>query len=369
MVTNAANLGFDWQETLRYRETPKMGVRSFKFAWIVGGLGLSTLLSVHSQQPPPRRAQPIIFSEGRQETVTSNLNDIVTQKGTLPHLGEFKKPSDITDGGDPGANMISAPLRPLPAPNLSSKRLKELIEKREKRNDRAYQTPESQVKEVKGLTPEEMFNIPDLGPDGREKKKTRDLERYYQGLEREQAGSNTNQVKGDEMFDRQKEDEDRGDSTFAGTQPTPNAGAITTVQALKPLFGSDSISAITPDMSKPQSWSGSPGFADAEPLEVTRVRETRLQNYKQLLDSGALALPAASGTANPFNSTPAVPGFNPSRALDSLPSATPPSSLGSLPRTTVGGPVGFGDNQQIVMPPPPTRLPLPPAFQVPKRAF
>jgi hypothetical protein len=345
-----------------------MGVRSFKFAWIVGGLGLSTLLLVHGQQAPPRRAQPIIFSETRQETVTSNLNEIVTQKGTLPRLGEFTKPSDITDGGDPGANMIAPPLRQLPAPNLSSKRLKALIEKREKRNDRAYQTPESQVK---GLTPEEMFNIPDLGPDGREKKKTRDLERYYQGLEREQTGSNTNQVKEDELFDRQKQDDDRGDSTFAGTQPTPNAGAITTVPALKPLFGSDSINinAFTPGMNKPQSWSESPGFADAEPLEVTRARETRLQNYKQLLDSGALAPPTASGTANPFNSTPAVQGFNPSRTLDSLPSATPPSSLGSLPRTTVGAPAGFGSDQQIVTPPPPTRVPLPPAFQVPKRPF
>jgi hypothetical protein len=138
---------------------------------------------------------------------------------------------------------------------------------------------------------------------------------------------------------------------------------------LKPLFGSDSISAFTPDMNKPQSWSESPGFADVEPLEVTRARETRLQNYKQLLDSGALAPPAASGTANPLNSTPAVQGFNPSRALDSLPGVTPPSSLGSLPRTTVGAPVGFGGNQQIVTPPPPTRLPLPPAFEVPKRPF
>jgi len=342
-----------------------MGVRSFKFAWIVGGLGLSTLLSVHSQQPPPRRAQPIIFPEGRQETVTSNLNDIVTQKGTLPRLGEFKKPSDITDGGDPGANIIS-PLRQLPAPNLSSKHLKELIEKREKRNDRAYQTHESQVK---GLTPEEMFKIPDLGPDGREKKKTRDMERYYQGLEREQAGSNTNQMKGDELFDGQKQDDGRGDSTFAGTQPTPNAGVITTVPALKPLFGGDSISAFTPDVNKPQSWSESPGFANVEPPEVTRARETRLQNYKQLLDFGALAPPAASGTANPFNSTPVVPGFDPSRTLDSLPGATPPSSLG-LPRTTVGAPLGLGGNQQIVTPPPATRLPPPrPVFEVPKRQF
>src|SRR6266542_2840248 len=107
-----------------------MTFRGLKYALVLAGALVSALGSVHGQQPPSRRGQPILFSEPRHNTAMSNLNEIATQKDAFQNPGEeFKKPSDIFDAGDASAN-ITPSLRQLPRPNLTSKRLKELLDKR-----------------------------------------------------------------------------------------------------------------------------------------------------------------------------------------------------------------------------------------------
>lgn len=338
-----------------------MSFRTLKSAWIVAGVVLSTLVSSHGQQPPPRRGQPILFSEPRRDTATSNLNEIVTQKRTPRNLEqELNKPLDIFSVGDPGANIIMPPLRQLPPPNVNSKRLKELLDKRK---DRGFESPEDLVT---GLTAEEIFKVPELDRDGQEKKKMSKMERYFQGLEREQRG-NTNQTKGDDLFGRQKQNDGRDDLTFFGTEKTPGVAGSATAPTLKPLFGSDSLSVFSPDMNKSWSFSEGFGFANVEPPATTRARETRLQDFRELLSP--LPTSRDGAAVPPFNSPPAAPhGFTPSGGLDSLPGAT---SRGSLPTTTVGAPLAFpgsAGNRQSLTPPP--RMPLPPtAFELPKRKF
>jgi hypothetical protein len=337
-----------------------MSFRTLNSAWTVAGVILSTLVSSHGQQPPPRRGQPILFSEPRADTATSNLNEIVTQKRSPKNLEqEPQKTLDIFSVGDPGANMIMPPLRQLPPPNVNSKRLKELLDKRK---DRGFESPEDLVT---GLTAEEIFKVPELDRDGQEKKKTTAMERYYQRLEREHLG-NTNQMKGDDLFGRQKQNDGRDDLTFFGTEKTPGVAGNATAPILKPLFGDDSLSAFSPDMNKSGSFSESFGFANVESPATTRARETRLQDFRELLSP-----PVTRGAAvNPFNSAAtAPPGVTPF-GMDSLPGATP---RGSLPTTTVGAPLAFpgsAANRQNLTPPPPPRMPLPPpAFELPKRKF
>ena len=335
-----------------------MTFRSLKYALVLAGALVSTLGSVHGQQPPSRRGQPILFSEPQYNTAMSNLNEIATQKSAFQNPAkELKKPSDIFDAGEGGANFITPPLRQLPPPNLSSKRLKDLLDKR---NERAFQAPEDLATL---LTAEETFKIPEFDRDGQEKKNKTPMERAYERLEQEQLGT-TNQVKGDDLFGRQRENDGRDDPAFFGLEKMPGVTAAVPALTSKPLFGGDSSGVFSTEMDKSRSFSESFGFGNFESPDVTRARETRLQIYRELLNSGPLTPPVA---ANPLNNAPAAtPGFSPARGLDSLPGETP---RGSLPTTTVGAPQGFpspGNNQSLVPPPPPLTLPAP-KFELPKR--
>ena len=336
-----------------------MTFRSLRFAWVLAGVVLSTLVSVRGQQPPSRRGQPILFSEPQYNTAMSNLNEIATQKSAFQNPAkELKKPSDIFDASEGSGSLFMPPLRQLPPPKVNSKRLKELLDKR---NDRAFQAPEDLATM---LTAEEIFKIPEFDRDGQEKKNKTPMERAYERLEREHLGT-TNQVKGDDLFGRQRENEGRDDPTFFGTEKTPGVAVNFPVLTSKPLFGVDSSGVLSPDMNKSRSFTDNFGFANFEPPDVTRARETRLQIYRELLNSGPLTPPVA---VNPLNNAPvATPGYTPSRGLNSLPDATP---LGSLPTATVGAPRGFpvspGNNQSLVPPSPPLTLPAP-KFELPKR--
>jgi len=335
-----------------------MTFRSLRFAWVLAGVVLSTLVSVHGQQPPSRRGQPILFSEPRNNTAMSNLDEIATQKSAFQNPAkELKKPSNIFDASEGSASLFMPPLRQLPPPNVNSKRLKELLDKR---NDRAFQAPEDLAAM---LTAEEIFKIPEFDRDGQEKKKKTWMERSYERLEQEHLGT-TNQAKGDDLFGRQRENEGRDDATFFGTEKTPGVAVNVPALTSKPLFGVDSSGVLSPDMNKSRSFTDNFGFANFEPPDVTRARETRLQIYRELLNSGPLTPPVA---VNPLNNAPAAtPGFSPARGLDSLPGETP---RGSLPTPPVGAPQGFPspvNNQSLVPPPPPLTLPAP-KFELPKR--
>lgn len=342
-----------------------MTFRSQRFALVFAGVILSTLGSVHGQQQPSRRGQRIQFSEPRYGTATSNLNDIATQKMPFQNPGqEFKKPSDIFDAAEESANIITPPLRQLPRPNLTSKRLKELYDKR---NDPSLQTPEDLAT---ALTVEKIFKIPEYDRNGQDKEKKSELERAYERFERQQLGD-TNQMKGDDLFGRQKENESRSDLSLFGKEKPPgvtdNAPSLTP----KALFSGDAGSMFPTDTSKSMNFQDSFGFANLETPEVKRARETRLQNYRQLLESGTVSSPGSTSPgANPVRNAPTVvQGLTPTHGLDSLPGVTPRSSL---PATTVGAPLGFpgAGNSQSLTPPSPVRIPLPPpVFEIPKRKF
>src|SRR6266550_3516549 len=186
-----------------------MTFRSLRFAWVLAGVVLSTLVSVHGQQPPSRRGQPILFSEPRYNTAMSNLDEIATQKSAFQNPAkELKKPSNIFDASEGSASLFMPPLRQLPPPNVNSKRLKALLDKR---NDRAFQAPDDLAAM---LTAEEIFKIPEFDRD--------------------------DQAKGDDLFGRQRENEGRDDTTFFGTEKTPGVAVNVPALTSKPLFGVDS---------------------------------------------------------------------------------------------------------------------------------
>ena len=312
---------------------------------------MSALVSGHAQQRPARRGQPILFSEPRSATSLSNLNQIAAQKGEVPNPGrELRKPSEIFDAGGANADFIGPFMRQLPPPQVNSKKLRELLKKRE---DKAFQTPEDLTRM---LTAEEIFKIPELDQDGLEKKDQTALERAYERLEREHLGT-TNQMQGDQLFGRQQDNEGSDNPAFVVTEKTPGTALGATVLKPQPLFGADSSSALFPDPVKSTGFSDDFGSASFESPDAARARATRLLNYKQLLDGGSRAPLATAGPAvNSLNNTPAaVPGGPSAPGLDSLSGATP---RGLLPATTAGAPQGYAlapGNAQSLTPPPPPR--------------
>jgi len=341
-------------------------LRSLKFAPVLIGVALGTPGSVHGQQPPPRRAQPIIFAEPRSTTATSNFNEIATQMPVFQTPGkELKKPSDIFDSGE-GFTTPSMPQ--LPRPKVSSKRLKEFLDKG---NNRGLQTPEELATE---MTAEAIFKIPEFDRDGQDKKKKTWMERGYDRLEREHLGT-TNQMKGEDLLGQKEEHEGRDERTPLGTEkPSDMTGQIKAL-TWKPLLGEDSSSALNPDLNKSGSLSDGFGFANVEaPVEspeAARARETRWQNYRQLLDSGALSPPVpASPALNFFKNAPApTHDLSPSQGLDAFPGTSPRISWPTAPVSApLGFPGSFGNSQSLT-PPPPRTLPPAPTFELPKRKF
>jgi hypothetical protein len=189
-------------------------------------------------------------------------------------------------------------------------------------------------------------------------------------LEREHLGT-TNQVKGEDFLGQQEENEGRDERPPVAAEKTPDMAEQVKALTWKPLFGEDSGSALTSEISKSGSLSDGLGFANIESPEIARARETRLQNYRQLLDSGALSPPVpTSPTLNLFKNAPAAAhDLAPSQGLDAFPGMSPRISWPTTPAVAPPGFPGSLGNNQSLAPPPPRTLPPAATFEIPKRKF
>lgn len=353
-----------------------MTFHRLKFVGMLVGVALGALGTAYSQQPPHRRGQPILFSEPNRDTASSNLNQIVKQKSALKSLEEeLKKPLDLFDVTGTGDIGKVAPLRQLPPPNLNSKHLKELLEKKEKQKDWVFETPGDSGSE---LTPEEIFKISEFGSDGQLKKKMTPLERFYERLERQPAGR-TNQTNGDESFLTEKNPDGRDEPTSLSTEKNREPVAKTATPTSKQLLGDDPGSTFPADPGKTRSLSEILSFGQVESPETIRARAARLQEFKQLLEPRTASPPGAGGgTMTLFNRAPAT-GFTPPPGLEPLSIASPRDSF-SPPPTSVSAPPrpqgipgiasGFPSLTPTPLPVEPPRSPLAsPTFNLPKRKF
>jgi hypothetical protein len=131
--------------------------------------------------------------------------------------------------------MVPPTSRPTP-PVRQSKRAKELSERRK---NWAFTDPE----DVTGSGAlEEMYQLPEIGPDGQEKKKLSPLEQFYRNLDRQRSRRSG--------FGNSKEDSlsglrprfDGRDEANTGDDPKDSSGLSEAEQKLKKLFGSDATS-------------------------------------------------------------------------------------------------------------------------------
>ena len=356
-----------------------MNLRFWNYSGLAALILIGSLVAARTDESPRLRGAPIIFSEPKSDSVSSNLNQLDSKTSPFKGLeSDLKKPFQIFDvGRSDGSFRPPSGLTDPPAAPVNNRRIKELIDKRA---------------EMMWLDPDSG----DLGRDGEDPRKTSEdpldaagkklktsLDRYYNQLDRERLAS-TNQVPDNDLFGKKNDsdaknapgqsftegpfDGDRGASASSLRRMSNNAsdGRGFFSENLKPKEFYDLAD---------ESYSKNPAERSASVKE-----ETRLDDYKRLLGGPGYAprngdyssgLPVA-GTAQ----RPAPAAFSPAWSLPSAP-ANPrdsfssraglvgaPPPLQSLPSFSTTTPGLNPTPAPVVQPKPPTST-----FSIPRRQF
>lgn len=349
---------------------------------VLAGLALSVAPTAPAQQPPSKRGRAIQFSETRSDVVSSNVNELRTKRPSLKQLEqELKKPFELLNpDADPANRLTTPPLRHTPPP-ARTKQMKELLEKR---NEWIFLEPEDYGS---GLTPEEMLNLPEYGPDGELKKRKTALERYYDNLDKAQADARvaaTNRARADEVFGSRSKDEETEDSQNLGFANEPGLGNNErTGKSLAP-GELPAFSLAAPEMFTTGGFADAFGFGRSERIEPksdrSRSIEARNQEFKKLLEMGSSSpLNQDAGAINSLISPPfSTPSLLKSRNLGTLPGAGLSSTLPPNPTSLSPSPVMPSVAVSPALPawqttPAPVEQPRkvlpPPTFQIPQRKF
>jgi hypothetical protein len=319
---------------------------------IVGGAGMA-----YAGEPARQRGTPIIFSEPKSDTVSSNLNQL--DLNTSPFKGlesDLKKPFEIFDSGRSiGSFRPPAGLSAPPAAPVNNRRIQELIDRRA---EMMLPGPESGDPD---LADDDPFKASEDTQDAAGRKLKTPLDRYYDRLDRERAAF-TNEVRNPELFGNNDDpdDKDQFGRTFLDK---PFAGDLkASVNSLGRQSNNVAASSgFFPDQLKPKTFDD---LFHGQPNDLggrsSGVKDTRLDEFKRLLDRPAYtpgtnfyspglpaagaalravpaapwpARPATSASGNPrdtFTSRAGLVGALPE--LQSLPSlATPAPSLNPTP--------------------------------------
>ena len=150
---------------------------------VLGLLVLAVILgrTTCSRAAEQKHGRPIEFSDPKGADVNTNLNVLDLKRGGLRDMEEDLS-KFFPRSFSPGSSLDGLGATPLPAspvPVMPNKRAKEA---RERRLNWVWQNP---AELTSGPTAEELFKLPEYGPDGKEKKKSPSVENFYQRLERE----------------------------------------------------------------------------------------------------------------------------------------------------------------------------------------
>jgi hypothetical protein len=340
-------------------------------------VAVSGLLPCGAQTSGRPRSRPIEYSDPKSDEVTTNLHQLTIRRDGMKELEEDLyqplrsfTPQSSLDG-------VTAPLPPSPAPPaIQSKRAKELLERRK---NWLFARPEDLVAEP---TLEEILKTPEYGKDGREKKQTPALDRYYELLATKRSAANRpDQLKDNDLFGPLRKSSPGDETAARGDSDLPN-GLKESAQALKNLFGLDAGG----DLSAQSGTRGS--FSDPFGLGDNTLSKEQVLEHNKIMDQYNSALdpnwhrPAA---ANPFNQPFGLPEMGqlrkgPAAGLASSPTPAPHTGLDAQMDVLnpMLGPAGLPDVNARALGQTRPALPLPsvetpkvgaPAFVAPRRSF
>lgn len=305
-----------------------MNLGFHRIAWGAALAALAVGAGLTVQAQPIRRGPPIQFSEPRRETATTNLNALAEEKkNNLQRLEEELNNSFRVLNRDDASGAQRMLPRPPPGPLIQSRKVRELLDRREKQENWVFDSPESRMN---GLTPEEIMGISQLDDQGRELSSIPAFERYYNSLGREGLGT-TNRDSGSysdsrenrDTFDGRKADEPPADPLKAKIQEAEQGLR----QALREDSGLKSLPTFS-DGSVMPKLTEDPNSKTAQ----TKLQESRLDQFKRMSQTD-LAKPV---TPSAFSSLPSLSGSLPGDRFRSLNGVTvkPAPALSPPPATT-----------------------------------
>jgi hypothetical protein len=340
-------------------------------------LGLLSVTAGIAAEPAPRpRGTPIIFSApSKSDTVSSNLNELRTPTSPFRDLeSELKKPFEALEPGQ-NANRIRPPRQLNQQPELNRKQMKERLHERAEAMFLSLEPDES------GLD-DELLPSADDSLNRFSKKSARSLDGDDDRADQNRAAL-TNRSGINDLFGEKKDQEGR--LGFNSINKTPDAleERDTTSRNLRPISdGIGSADGLFSDRNKPRELSDPWGNSAEDAYERTKLkRETRLEEFKRLLDGPGATPRDKGGYGSVYNLAPQQPASRlttttPSRSAPK-PAVTPAPTFAETAGLvgTPGAPNGlpnFAPASSLSTPP--TPLPQikptsPSTFNIPKRRF
>jgi hypothetical protein len=286
----------------------------------------------------------------------------------LSQLQETLTVSSFSQGNSLDRMAPQMPLPPPPQP-VPNRRLEDPLKQKDVW---MYMTPE----ELAALpTPEQMFNLPEYGPDGLEKKKLTPAERLYENLRRQQEGTMKGNLAAMEQIisgsadriTRKKDGESHSDASVP-------AGVRESEKRLKDLL-SDSTSSLSSALTR---GTGSSLFGTDEKGPTLAEIEAHEDYMKRFRDEVLNARPPSSPDQLSALASPAVP--NPAGGLptgSARRAAGYDPQLGGVSPTYIPS-ASVDINSKVLnswnptytppAPPAPKTIP-PPTFEAPRRKF
>jgi hypothetical protein len=280
---------------------------------------LCGLMVCSAQTGRRERGRSIEFSNPKSDEISTNLHQLSSKKDSLKQLEEdFYRAFKTVSGGSSLDAVAPPPINPPQAPKGPSKRVKELLERRKNsflltREDLAP-TP----------TPEEIFKIPEYGPDGVEKTKKTPMELYWERMDAKRAANLKPTHPEDQEVSPLFGPTGGRESSKSREESDLPPGLKEREEALRQLFNTGAgDSGLAPATSfKHGAFSDIFGLGENVPSkEQTLEHKKMMQEFNSILDSGRPAS-ANAGIPNLLGST-----------ADSL--RRPTTHLG-LPDTTTG---------------------------------
>ena len=315
------------------------------------------------------RGRPIEFSQPKNDSTNTNAIPLGDNRNALRQLEEdLSTPPRMLDLQSSLDAVLPTPAPPPAAPAVRSKRIRELLERRK---NWMFASPED---EFRDLTSDGPLGLSELGPDGKEKKSGSLLERYYEGLVRERAGT-PNRSGESRLLLGEEPDQMEGDLSGNPDSNPVRAQLKDAERSLRALFDSrpagssgldESTSLILPDLT---------GTRNTIPLYQQKAQEARQDQFRQMLQSPSLApAPAAPGLGSfttPFT-TPKPAGDWAGAGAAASRSASVPTGL-SPGGWAVAPPISLSAGPTLTPALPPASQPIRPSaspfMELPKRRF
>lgn len=328
----------------------KIFTNTMKVATAAMWLVVAATTVAHAQDRSRDRGTPIIFSSPKTDTISTNLHEVNVKRSPFKNLeSEIRKPFEIFDSGPtqprfkPAQQINNAP-QPVNRSNLKAILEKSAEEQFLNGNQSGHDDPN------------DPFKSPDSSMDPLRKKPKNALERYYDRLEKEQ-GARTNKSGTLDLFGNKKERTTEEKNALESNRQ--NTGREQDIYSKS--FGQASNNAATDNNfsrtgKKPDG--GRLGASSGDAVDRAFLqRETRMENFKKLLDGPTYSqpqnnnyLPKASsyGSTEPTSQRPGyltpAPSWSSSKPISPAP-IIPGSSFSKSSGIvgTAGRPVGLQD--------------------------